>query len=104
MIRLAAASAALAVAVLSAGAASAQNYRIAFGDLDLGSTEGAVRFDQRVDRVARTVCTVDTPLADAQCVRRFRVAAMRQLPEASREDYARAHNGRVVVQTPSEAR
>ena len=104
MIRLAAASAALAVAVLSAGAASAQNYRIAFGDLDLGSSEGVARFDQRVDRVARTVCTVDTPLPDAQCVRRFRVEAMRQLPDATREDYARTRSGRVVARTPSEVR
>lgn len=104
MIRLAAASAVLAVAVLSAGAASAQNYRIAFGDLDLGSSEGAARFDQRVDRAARTVCTTDAPLADAQCVRRFRVEATRLLPDASREDYARARNSRVVVRTPSEVR
>lgn len=104
MIRFAAASAAVAVAILSAGAASASDYRIAFGDLDLGSAEGATRFDQRVERVARSVCSSGAPLPDAQCVRRLRVEAVSQLPAAHREDYARARGDRTVVRTPTGAR
>ena len=104
MIRLVAASAALAAAVLSAGAASAQDYRIAFGDLDLGSAQGAAQFDRRVDRVAQHACAGTAPRPDAQCVRRVRVEAMRLLPDASREDYARARGAPVVVRTPSEVR
>lgn len=105
MIRLAAAAAAAAVLVaVSAGAAASQEYRIPFGDLDLGSSDGVARFDQRVDRLARAVCTVDTPLPDAQCVRRFRVEAVRKLPDASRMDYARTRHGRVVVQAPTDPR
>lgn len=102
MNRLAAASAALAAAVLSAGAASASDYRIAFGDLDLGSAHGAARFEQRVDRFARAACETGAPLPDAQCVRRFRVEAMRQLPESLRQDYARARSARIVVRTPTD--
>ena len=104
MIRLAAASAALAAAILSAGAASAQDYRIAFGDLDLGSTDGAAQFDRRVDQVAQRLCSGGAPLPDAQCVRRVRVEATRLLPNANREDYARARTDRVVVRTSYEAR
>ena len=100
MIRFAAASAVLAVTILSAGAASASDYRIAFGDLDLGSTDGAARFDQRVERVAQSACRAGAPRPDAQCVRRFRVEALSQLPAAHREEYARARSDRMVVRTP----
>ncbi len=100
MIRLAAASAALAVAVLSAGAASAANYRIAIGDLNLASAEGAARFDQRVGRAARSACATGSPLVDNQCRTQFRDRAMDQLPDALLMDYARARNGAVVARTP----
>ena len=104
MIRLAAATAAIAVAVLSAGAASAFEYRIAVGDLDLGSATGAVRFDQRVNRAAEQACAGGTPLPDAQCVLRFRVEAFRQLSADRRADYARGHADRLVVRTQTAQR
>lgn len=100
MIRFAAASVAVALACLSAGAAGAQDYRIAFGDLDLESAHGAARFDQRVNQTARAACTTGALLADAQCVRRFRVEAFLQLPRVRRDDYARARNTRLVARTP----
>lgn len=100
MIRLAAATAALAVAVLSAGAASASDYRLAFRDLDLGSARDAARFDIRVDRAARAACASASPLAAARCRRDFQSEVMRLLPEAHREDYARARGDRTVARTP----
>jgi len=99
MIRFAA-TAAIAAAVLSAGAASASEYRIAFRDLDLGSIAGAARLDQRIESAAEQACLVGAPLADAQCVRRFRIDALRQLPQAHRDNYARARGDRMVVRTP----
>lgn len=104
MNRFAAASAAVAVVILSAGTASASGYRITFGDLDLGSADGAAQFDQRIDRVAQSACRTGAPLPDAQCVRRFRVEALNQLPAARRQDYARARGDRMVARTPSGAR
>lgn len=89
MNRFAAASAALALAVLSAGAASAQS-RIAFGDLDLGTAAGAAQFDRRVDRAARAVCGGGASLSEARCTSRFRAEATSRLPQADRSDYARA--------------
>lgn len=89
MHRFAAASTALAVAVLSAGAASAQS-RIAYGDLNLGSAAGAAQFDRRVDRAARAVCGGRSSLSEATCTRQFRAEATRRLPQSDRTDYARA--------------
>lgn len=87
-----------AIAALTcAGAAVAQDYPIAYGDLDLGSVEGARRFDQRVADAARQACRLGGPLPEAQCTRRFRVEAMRQLPDSRRQDYARARSYRVVA-------
>ncbi|WP_428151542.1 UrcA family protein [Brevundimonas sp.] len=100
MIRFAAATAAIAVAVLSAGAATASEYRVAFGDLDLASSEGAARFDLRVDRAARAACATGSPLADSRCRTAFRSETMRLLPRTQSEDYARARSGPVVARTP----
>ncbi|WP_428151541.1 UrcA family protein [Brevundimonas sp.] len=94
---LAAVSAALLV---SAGAASAQDYRIPFGDLDLGSLEGAAAFDARINAVASRACRFGAPMPDAGCRARFRVEVMRQLPAARRDDYARARGGRVLAMVP----
>ncbi len=99
MIRFAA-SAALAVTLLSAGAASAADYRVAYGDLDLGSSAGAARFDLRVGRASRAACASGARLADARCRVAFRAETMRLLPEAHREDYARARAHGIVVRTP----
>jgi UrcA family protein len=94
---IAALSAAL---LLSAGAASAQDYRIPFGDLDLGSLQGAAAFDARVNDAAGRACRLGAPMPDLQCRARFRVEAMRQLPTARRDDYARARGGRVLAMVP----
>ena len=100
MNRFAAASAAVAVAVFSAGAVSASDYRIAFGDLDLGSDQGAARFDRRVDRAARAACLTGSPLDAARCRTAFRAESISLLPDAHRQDYARARSSRIVVRTP----
>lgn len=87
-------------ALASAGAAAAQDYRIPYGDLDLGSVEGSATFDARVREVAERACRGTGPLPDAQCRLRFRAEAMRQLPAARRDDYARARSGRVLAMVP----
>lgn len=93
--------AALSAALLvSAGAASAQDYRIPFSDLDLGSLEGAAAFDARVNDAAGRACRLGAPLLDARCRTRFRAEAMRQLPAARRDDYARARGGRILAMVP----
>ncbi|WP_309628612.1 UrcA family protein [Brevundimonas sp.] len=102
MIRFVAATAAIAVAVLSAGAASASEFRVAYGDLDLASSEGAARFDLRVGRAARAACATGSPLADARCQGQFRAEATRLLPDGPRAEYARARGGRIVVRTPTD--
>lgn len=86
--------------LLSAGAASAQEYRVVIRDLDLGSVAGAAAFDARIDDVARGACRTGAPLPDAQCRNRFRAEVMRQLPEARRDDYARARSSRVLAMVP----
>ena len=94
---IAALSAAL---LLSAGAASAQDYRIVIRDLDLGSVAGAAAFDARVDAAADRACSLGAPMPDAQCRARFRAEAMRLLPAARRDDYARARASRVMAIVP----
>ncbi len=91
---------ALAALALSAGAASARDYRIAFGDLDLASVSGADAFDARVNRAARRACRASAPLTVHQCRDRFRAEAMRLLPGVHREDSARARGGRILAAVP----
>ena len=86
--------------LVSAGAASAQDYRIVIGDLDLGSVSGAAAFDARVRDVSARACRSGAPLPDFQCRARFRLEAMRQLPAARRDDYARARSSRVLAMVP----
>lgn len=104
MIRFAAASAAVAVAILSAGAASASDYRIAIGDLDLATAQGARAFDLRVRGMANTACISGSILDQARCRGAFREEALRQLPDARREDYARARSSRIAARTPTDVR
>ena len=94
---IAAVSAAL---LFTAGAASAQDYRIVIRDLDLGSVEGAAQFDARVNEAADRACNLGAPMPDAQCRNRFRAEAMRLLPAARRDDYARARSSRVMAMVP----
>jgi UrcA family protein len=96
-----AAASALAVALATAGVASAQDYRVRFGDLDLGSPEGAAQYDRRVNRASRRACDGVDPLSSAQCRVRFRAAALELLPEARQADYARARGSRELAMVPS---
>ena len=83
-----------AVLVLAAaGTASAQDARIAFGDLNLATASGATAFDQRVETTARDLCrTARRPgsrINDrAFCQAAVRREAMRQLPGSVQIDYA----------------
>ncbi len=78
---------------LAAGAASAQEARVRWGDLDLGSAAGADAFDARVSAAASRMCRgVKRPgsrINDrAFCRAAFRDEALRQLPGAAQVDYA----------------
>jgi UrcA family protein len=92
---------AFAALALMAGAASAQDYRIPFGDLDMGSIEGANTFDARVADAARRACRRGSPLEQHQCRTRFRSEAVNLLPGARRDDYARARGARVLAMVPT---
>lgn len=86
-----------AVLVLAAaGAASAQEARIPWTDLNLASNSGAAAFDQRVEAAARDLCrTARRPgsrLNDRSfCVASVRREALRNLPDAAQVDYASSH-------------
>lgn len=101
MIRLAAASIALAVL---ASPAAASDHRIAFGDLDLGSPEGVARFDRRLDRAARSACATGSRHAERLCLTDFRAAALDGLPSALLREYARGRAGTMLVRAPATAR
>lgn len=85
--------AAACAVVLIAGTASAQDARIAFGDLDLASAAGAAAFDARIERAADRMCRdVRRPgsrLSDRDfCRTAVRAEAVRQLPGRAQVDYA----------------
>ena len=78
---------------LAAGAASAQDARVRWGDLDLSSAAGAAAFDARVAAAATRMCRgVKRPASRindrAFCRTAFRDEAVRQLPGAVQVDYA----------------
>ncbi len=91
------AASACALALLVAGTASAEDYRIAFGDLDLGTPQGATQFDRRVNRAARGACNAGSPLDQARCTVLFRSEARSRLPDAHRDAYARARADRATL-------
>lgn len=101
MNRFAAVSAAMAVTLLAAGAASAADHRIAIGDLNFATAQGAATFDRRVQGAANTACVSGSSMDQLRCRVAFREEALRQLSDARRDDYARARNDRVVVRTPA---
>ena len=79
--------------LLTAGAASAQDARIAWGDLDLSTAAGADAFDARVETAARKMCRdVRRPgsrISDQSfCRAAARNEAIRLLPGAAQVDYA----------------
>lgn len=89
------ASLAAVLVVATAGAASAGEVRIRWGDLDLSTAAGADVFDARVRAAARKVCR-DVPVAGGRgaCIAAVRDEAVDRLPGTARADYAL---GRVPV-------
>lgn len=85
--------AAVLIVTAAAGAASAQEARIGWGDLDLSTARGADAFDARVQAAADTLCRdarrPGSRLSDrAYCQAAVRSEAIRQLPGAAKVDYA----------------
>ena len=84
MIRITAAAIAATI-LATASAASAQESRIAYGDLDLSTAAGVATLDQRIDAVAAQVCA-NVRAADSRLRRRgsceasARQEIRRQLP------------------------
>lgn len=90
-----------ATAVLTvAGAASAHDARVRYGDLDLASPEGAAQFDRRVERAARSACSGSSGLAPNACAARFRREVHGLLPVARQDEYARGHATRQLAMIP----
>ena len=97
-------SVATCLSLLACGSATAQDsrHRVRINDLDLATAEGADAFDARVQRAARSACQGLAPLAAIQC----RTAVAREfenaLPEARRDNYARARSGgRILAWVPN---
>lgn len=87
-----------AATLLYAVPATAQEVRVPFADLDLSSGVGVQTFDARAAAAARTVCAVGPRgLVNDNCVRRVQQEAVRALPEARRDDYARARRGERIL-------
>ena len=87
-----------AATLLYAAPAAAQEVRVPFADLDLSSSAGARTFDQRAAEAARTVCAVGPRgLVNDNCVRRVQQEAVRALPAARQDDYARARRGERIL-------
>ena len=91
---------AAAVATLAAGAATAQDANVRFGDLDLASSAGAARFDRRVERAARSACGGTSALAAAACTARFKAEVQALLPSVRRDEYARGSATRQMAMIP----
>ena len=96
--------AAVAAPVVAAPQADDQTVtvRIAYGDVDVASTEGRAALEARIDAKLRKACTVATPARytngrsaiDDKCVADARVAA---LAEVERVAAAEARSGRAVA-------
>jgi UrcA family protein len=87
------ASLAAVAAIAIAGSASAQEARIAFGDLDMSSAAGANAFDARVETAARSLCRdarkTGSLISDrANCRAAVQREAVRLLPGPVQVDYA----------------
>ncbi|WP_405048322.1 UrcA family protein [[Roseibacterium] beibuensis] len=80
------------LSVLSAEPADVhERRRVAFGDLDLSSGQGAAIFDERVRTAGRLACRPPAPgLVDLDCLRRFRRDVVRALPQDVRREYLQA--------------
>lgn len=89
------ASLAAVAALAVAGSASAQEARIAWGDLDLSTAAGANMFDARVQAATRSLCrgarAPGSLISDrAFCRAAAQAEAVRRLPAPVQVDYARA--------------
>lgn len=87
------ASLAAVLALAAAGSVSAQEARIAWGDLDLSSAAGADTFDARVEAAARTLCRgakkPGSRISDrAFCRAAVQSEAVRLLPGRAQVEYA----------------
>ena len=93
MIRITFAAACAAMALAAAGAASA-HVSVAYGDLDLATSDGAMALNARIDRAAHRTCrfarATGSHLSDsAFCENQFRQAVLEGLSDRHRADYAR---------------
>lgn len=95
-----AAATAVAVTLVAAGAASAQDVRVAYGDLDLASPAGAQQFDRRVNRAVRIACQGGSLRETAQCAATLRAEIQSLLPSVRREEYTRARAIRQMAMIP----
>ncbi len=95
-----AAATTLAVALIAASAASAEDIRVAYGDLDLASAAGAQQFDRRVNRAVRNACQGGSHREAAQCAASLRAELQSLLPSVRREEYARGRTSRQVAMIP----
>lgn len=95
--------AAIAAPVAAAPAADETvTVRIAFGDVDVTTTEGRAAIEARIDAKLRKACTIETaarysygrPAVDSKCVADARAVA---LAEVERVASAEARNGRAVA-------
>lgn len=99
------ASAVLAAALLCSGAPAFAGDRatvIPLTDLNLATARGADLLDVRIEAASQEVCRrlrrPGSLITDRNwCAAAVRAEVMRQLPEASRCDYAQARQGRIEL-------
>jgi UrcA family protein len=77
------------------------DYRVRIGDLDLSSANGAARFDERVERQARSACAGRPTLSGLQCRQSLSRELRDALPAQQREEYARGRTGRILAMVPT---
>ncbi|HEY0103245.1 MAG TPA: UrcA family protein, partial [Brevundimonas sp.] len=82
---------------------AAHDYRIAIGDLDLSSYDGARQFDLRVTRAGRDACRSGSSMDQARCTVLFRNEARSQLTGVRSDDYARGRASRDQARTIRDA-
>jgi len=95
-------AASLIAATLFVGTASAQEARIAVGDLNLATASGAAALDRRIETTARDLCRsarrTGSRITDrAYCTAAVRTEVMRQLPPRAQADYASARRASVTL-------
>lgn len=93
--------AAPAVAQERAPAPRNDDVRVRIDDLDLSSSGGAARFDERVERRARNACSGRPTIAGMQCREALSRELRDALPAPQRQDYARARSGRILAMVPN---